>query len=634
MSNQILRLEDEKDELNTMNKKTIDENRYLLDQLEELNNQVAASDAQIAALNTTLESTRREMDKLNSLAAQASLLEAQLSIMEADQARLHHELTVKGQETQIIAQRWKLADRTSTSLSKQVDRIENEAREERQRHVEVVTRLERRLSVQRELEGSNQEVSRTASAPTQANGRSHNAVSNFVKEILQDNANLQMGICELHELLSDSNEEVEKLRERGVDPSPDTRKPSNISDRMEPSRELAVDSPLHVHHHYHAPPSSRRDKSVGLGRLNRRKKPSSAGLRSPRTDMQFPHSSPSPLQLGPMAATSLSTILSQTTVSVPPHERPHNGRRESLRSLRTSFSNEQLSGPGSPISSCYEQSVFDLTDEIADSTRPTTPASTELGSPEYPNYHRKRNSDVSIRNLITNPSLSRPSKASTRQVHRDSLDELARANKTVLSPDPRTIPEEPDEDGGVELSYPEGSSTIIDSDTVSMLRFQPRLQRASSAESIFSLRDVDRPQLHTRASQFLNNGRASLSPSMASVEQASSISATGRTSKATKHQDPSSYTKLLLANSSRTSSLGPPPATKAPATLGKKLGGWVAGKWGVAPTASGFGSAGDKANTDRAGQSRSKPVGVSVVHVPTRVEAALVDSALLKDALG
>ena len=215
MGAQIDGLESEKRELEASNAKTIEENRYLLNQLEELNNNVADSDAQINALTATLESTRKELTKLSSLAAQASQLEAQLTVMEAEQSGLQGQVTEKVEEAHTNTQRWKSAERTVSALSEQVDHIEKEAREEKDRHAEIVARLERRRTVERELESAAGRLKGAAAATTMGRGNgSGTVISSFVKDILQDNANLQMGIVELREMLTGSNEEVENLREQ------------------------------------------------------------------------------------------------------------------------------------------------------------------------------------------------------------------------------------------------------------------------------------------------------------------------------------------------------------------------------------------------------------------------------------
>ena len=58
------RLEEEKKALEAKNARTIQENRYLLDQLEDLNKSVSDADTQISSLNTTLQSTMKELDRL------------------------------------------------------------------------------------------------------------------------------------------------------------------------------------------------------------------------------------------------------------------------------------------------------------------------------------------------------------------------------------------------------------------------------------------------------------------------------------------------------------------------------------------------------------------------------------------
>ena len=75
LSSSIDKLEADKRELEAANAKPIEENRYLLDQLEGLNNNVSDAEVQITSLNTTLESTRKELERLTVLASQTSLLE-------------------------------------------------------------------------------------------------------------------------------------------------------------------------------------------------------------------------------------------------------------------------------------------------------------------------------------------------------------------------------------------------------------------------------------------------------------------------------------------------------------------------------------------------------------------------------
>lgn len=141
MSASIGKLEEEKKDLETANARTIQDNRALLDQLEEMNSSVASSDAQIQALTATLQSTRNEIERLTVLAARATDLESQMSTMESEQASFQEELSSKQEDHRSAVQRWRNAERTIGQLQEQVDRIEREAMNERQRHVEVVSKM-------------------------------------------------------------------------------------------------------------------------------------------------------------------------------------------------------------------------------------------------------------------------------------------------------------------------------------------------------------------------------------------------------------------------------------------------------------------------------------------------------------
>jgi chromosome segregation ATPase len=206
----IEKLEQEKLDLEAKNAQTIKANRDLLDRLEHLNDAVASSDAHIQALSDTLRSTEDEIERLSALAARTQLLEQQLMDLEKEQLQLQSNLDAKLVDERTAIQRWKTAERTIGDLQDQIDRIEKEAREERERHVEVVARMERRMAVEGELNTAAGRLK--AKAGHEKAGT--NVVSHFVKDILLDNANLQHGILELREMLLNSNEEVERLRDQ------------------------------------------------------------------------------------------------------------------------------------------------------------------------------------------------------------------------------------------------------------------------------------------------------------------------------------------------------------------------------------------------------------------------------------
>ena len=147
----IDRLEEEKLELEASNAQSIKANRDLLDRLEHLNEAVADSDAHIQALTDTLRSTEEELERLSLLAARTQLLEKQLSDLEQEQSLLQLNFDAKLVDESTAVQRWKTAENTIVDLQYQIDRIEKEAREERERHVQVVARMERKMAVEGEL---------------------------------------------------------------------------------------------------------------------------------------------------------------------------------------------------------------------------------------------------------------------------------------------------------------------------------------------------------------------------------------------------------------------------------------------------------------------------------------------------
>ena len=637
MGKTIGRLEQDKKELEVTNAKTIEENRYLLDQLEELNSNVSSSDAHILSLNATLVSTRKEMDKLAALAAQASQLEVQLS-------KLENELLIKGEESQTAVQRWKKAERTVSTLSEQVDRIEREARDERSRHAEIVARLERRRAVEKELDSAAGRLKGAAAAVKMGseNG-SGSVVSSFVKDVLQDNANLQMGIVELREMLMGSNEEVENLREQMMIHQPvhdaDADNDEKSSLHSELLRTPTAEMPdFHVHHHYHAAPKAdlNKGKASGPRRPKRKRYVTSPGFRTPSTGTQTPREPYSPsIQTTP--ASSAATILSQTSVSVPPPSQPTHAHQWSWQSTQGALSTIESSVPSSPMS-YQDQSVFDTTDDAMNSSRPTSPSSTALGSPDFPPRHSKGGSDVSIRSLSAQPfSILTPSISGVLHGKNEAHNSYGELTAFPVL-DHSTIIEETEDDTSRPSTVDADRDLPSSHDYKPFPQVRPRLHRASSAESMLSTRGIDIPIIHTKHSQLLSGPRTSLGASTTFVEPVtSSTSAVGRPSKGSRHYDSSSYNRLLLNN---VSSMSPTSPTTGRPTLGKKLGGWMTGKWGIAPTAS---PADPRAKASLAAAINSKPLGSiggssdrdnkAINRLSTHVEAVKIDSTALEEAL-
>ena len=590
MGASIEKLENDKKELQVSNARTIEENRYLLDQLEEMNDTVSNSDSQVLSLNATLESTRIELERLTVLAGQASNLEAQLAALEMEAAGLHKQLASKEEEKRTAVQRWQGAERTINTLQEQVDRIDKEAREDRSKHAEVVKRFERRRTVERELETAAGRLKGAAAAATLSKDGGNNVISRFVKDILQDNANLQLGIVELRELLTGSNEEVESLREQmmlhqSVQPHSERPGEDLNSELARTSINDNVLSPdFHVHHHYHAAPKVKtaRERSVGLGKTRKRRNITTPGLRTPSSGTQTPRtpqrSSVHSIEYGPDL--SAATILSQTSVTIPP---VHSHR----------WSSQSLQAPpsmsGSPQSAFRNPSVFDNIDDNACSSRPTTPGSTALGSPLIYPRHYKRNSDVSARSLPTQttPSVPQCRSGIMQAVDRYSIDDPTDSTQNP-SQDRITIPEEPEDD--TRISFLDNHFDLLKRHAPQPY---PRLHRASSHESLLSTAravDVHVPKLHNKPSQGFHP-RSSFGPSVPSVGPVTSSTAAvvSKRPPPLRGYDSSNYNRLLLhahhassSSSSSSSTAGPAAAgDKRTSNLGKRVGGWVFGKWGV-----------------------------------------------------
>lgn len=587
-------LEKEKVKLEEKNAEVIKANRQLLDRLEQLNDAVASSDAQIKALTDTLHSTEEELLRLSSLAARTQMLEAQLLDLEREQMQTQTSLELKLTDEKTAIQRWKRAEKVIADLQDQIDRIEKESREERERHVEIVARMERRMAVDGELATAAGRLK--AKAGVDKSGT--NVVSHFVKDILLDNTNLQHGIIELREMLDSSNKEVERLREylgahQPVSPS---ESPSELATpqaatpnlQKELAGETVYNQELHIHHHYSQPLA---------------KTPSKTPSRRPRKkrfSLTPGHFTP-PVQADPATQ---ATILSQTAVTV-----PKTNRWSNATTLAPSL-------PSSPLSVSHRDSIYDrvFSDANYDSSRPTSPSdSIDLQSPKFgPGTHitcdinqhyRKKTQSLKPPSLATIRSVSTPisitaksSPASAVVCGVSPASSLAN-DDFVLSPSLRaqpTIVEEgedsfyADADAIPEtLASPSPNARLDDEElealTSPWIQTRPTLRRAVSHESLISLSGMDIHTLQSRPSQLL----LSASPRFAMPGGADSPNpeltpwtATARMSR--RNLDSSTYNRSLLYSSTpRAPSAGY--RTPSAGGLGKKVGGWVLGKWGAAP---------------------------------------------------
>jgi hypothetical protein len=601
-------LERDKRQLETQNAQSIKTNRELLDQLEQLNNTVAESDAHIQALEDTLRSTEEEISRLGTLAARTQLLEKQLIDLEKEQSQLQRSLDAKLVDERTAIQRWKAAERTILDLQDQIDRIEKESRAERQRHHEVVARMERRMAVESELNTAATRLK--AKAGTDKGGTG--VVSHFVKDILLDNANLQHGIMELREMLGNSNEEVERLRDQLRDHQPMSPSQSEItSPTLQKELEMENESlsqELHIHHHFHAPKTPR-NLSKGPARGRPKKK---------RFTLTPTHFDPPPT----LERSSTATILNQTAVTVPNSHR---------------WSQASTLGPGSfagsPVSDSHRGSMYDrVFSEAYDSSRPTSPPDS-IRSPMFgpvkshdyssdhdvmPSVGRRRSETLELSKSVVRhsrrksrglmpPSLSNMRSSST-PIAFTTKSSPASAIVSAVSPansfsndsfslspamqaEPQAAIPEECEDGSLSTAEPSiaNSAEFEPDDLVSpMTAMRPSLRRHASHESLISISGMDIHTLQSRPSQLLYS-----SPRFADLGLAGSVgpevtwNATAYGTLSNKMSDSSMLSRSMLYSSIANQKRGPRKSdghqpSSSPG-LPKKVGGWVFGRWGATP---------------------------------------------------
>ena len=572
MAAQIQSLEVEKQVLERRNANTIEENRTLLDQLESLNSAVAESDTQVTNLQSTLRSTQQELHKLSYLQSRTEKLEQQLADFEREQATWQYALEEKDESAKSALRRWQEAQRTLASLQEQMERIEQEAKEEKERHVEVLGRMERQHIVEKELDSAAGRLKGAAAAKTAGNG---NVVSHFVKDILQDNANLQMGIVELRDMLHSSNEEVETLRNQlsvhqpvvtGAEIVQPTSSP--IRPHLKEEMRAATSQELHVHHHYHAPstpktPLVRRPKKKRYGSLT-----PSSGMSTPRHSFSTP--------------SNTAAILSQTAATLPGGGSGQNSNRWSYmsdRSFMSAQSVQSFSGPSSPQSTNRASSMFDrvFSDAGQDSSRPTTPDTEDPGSPMFAPLGMKRITSAPMHSQ--RPSISshrgRPSLDSILDISSENLREL----EPQLAPE-GAIPEEDELDWETSDSPP--GDDLVDatsplSEEITQALERPRnLRRAASHESILSCRGMDIHTLRSRPSQLLTpyGGRSYTPQAVISDATAhAAVSASMSRPMDSGHRLLSGMAPAALQRQASSNKQG----------LGSRVGGWMFGKWGASP---------------------------------------------------
>ncbi|KAK0616410.1 hypothetical protein B0T14DRAFT_434900 [Immersiella caudata] len=491
----------ENSELETKNRIATDENQHLREELEQLNDTVKDADTRIEALEATLRDSMREVRRLESAAERAVSLERQIAILEEEQVTLQNTLVHTQEEARTAMFRWRQAERGINDLQEQLERMEKEARQEREKHVEVIGRMERQRVMEKELNTAAGRLKGAAAVKSMTDSKNGGGVvSHFVRDLLQDNANLQLGMAELRELLMSSNDEIQMLREQllyhqplvGHDNSTSSTLRAEL-EQKEPPTPPRVSQELHIHHHYHV------THKPEVKKPKKRRQGITAGTFTP------PHIS------APTTPMSHAMQRWQRHGSFPTSPRndgscaevPPNGRWSMLSDTPSEFTSSSVpsSPPSNPRNSIFDRGIT----ELSLPNSPTT--SVDPMSPAWRASHHKRPSEVSTRSItapsafpnIVPQSYSQP-RPLTKRIHEEEIPEERRA--------PYTTDDVPD----LTRAVPSADDTTVDTastDAEEHDHFDPRVQqsprrlrRMVSHESIMSLSNgMDIHTLKARPSQ-------------------------------------------------------------------------------------------------------------------------------------
>lgn len=258
---QITQLELANGSLESRNVRMAKENEALSYDVDALNRALEERDARIDALAATLHSTHEEVDRLTILVSKTEQLEEQLRQMDIERSRLQDTLAeTEGEKKQAKAARRK-SERDYHELEQQIEMIEMEARQDRQKHADAMTHLGIRTPSGKDIDGR-------SSSPSMSDRKPGSGMSNFVNQILEENSTLRVDISELEALLRQTRDEMEDLRAQVLNTmsydtfTADARTPKSLGQELmlglEPRNTATPE--VHVHHHYHDPSSSSHDR--------------------------------------------------------------------------------------------------------------------------------------------------------------------------------------------------------------------------------------------------------------------------------------------------------------------------------------------------------------------------------------
>jgi cell division protein FtsB len=378
----IERLERENTELERRNKETTDENHALRDEVDQLNDAIKEAESKISMLEATLIESQREVRRLEATAERAETLERQIAVLEEEQTVLRTTLARTEEDARSTLYRWRQAEKGLNELQAQLERMEKEAKEERERHAEVKRAMERQLAMEKQLNAAAGRLKGAAAVKSMSDNRNNTVVSHFVRDLLQDNANLQLGIAELREMLRCSNDEIQALREQLMYHQPVDQVPENTAAttlqaelaKVPTSPPPRVSKEVHIHHHIHVAHKSETRKP------RRRRLGHATSLLGSDTSPSMPSSAR--FQRAILGGSTLTSV-NDSPVSA------------SWWSLPAEDLDVFSSAPSSPRTN--RDSIFDKVPEISSPASPTT--SVDPTSPKWKRAHSKRVSEFSLQSI-------------------------------------------------------------------------------------------------------------------------------------------------------------------------------------------------------------------------------------------
>jgi len=396
LSTYVADLENDKASLQDENHKIVLENKDLLQKLERLNNDFGESGRRVRELEILLQDHESEVCRVNGLTRKTQELELKVMDMERERVELNNHLEKEKLETCSTVARWKESERRVRELEHEIQKVDFEAKLDRERHEEIVARLERQRTVERELNLTDARIKTNSATQNTAHDdpQQKQVVSHFVRDILQDNANLQAGIAELREMLHSSNDEVQNLRDQVMLHQPMHEEEADTQQSTQSlSEELALSQPLpkrvqqevHVHHHYHTKTATKKERTTPIRRTSRRRAfvPSYILSSSPSiSGTSTPFARPNRHVSNPTVPLSVQSGKATTN-------------RWSMQSNTTTST--YLSSMASSPKSYFDRnsSIFDHLEREEETSRPTSPDSFRSTSP-IPFKRRERCNDHTL----------------------------------------------------------------------------------------------------------------------------------------------------------------------------------------------------------------------------------------------